>query len=182
MKKLVNTAIIAGISIAVLTGCGTPKDVSTGAANNVEKTSTTSTASQDQSTSTSSEEKHFKANVSGNFIGVNVSIAEIAIKKDKIEVGLNLKNTNSDQINWYPDQEGKIVVGDMQLSANMFMGGQIGGQIAGGVKQDGVLVFPTPNNKVLDVKSIKSLKLDLGKITSSDFTKDKQVSFEIPVK
>lgn len=128
------------------------------------------------------KEKRFKANASTEVLGVKVNIAEVVIKPDRIEVGMNLQNTNPDQVNWYPDQTGKAIVGDKQLDANMFMGDQIGGEIASGVKQNGVLVFLTNGKDKLDPTAIKEIKLDLGEITSSDFTKTEKVNLNIKVK
>lgn len=160
--------LVGGFSLVVM-GCA-PDDVDTGAPDS------------EAEAADNKDEKRFKANTSTEALGVKVTIAEVVIKPDKLEIGMNLENTNSDEVNWYPDQEGKAVIGDKQLDANMFMGGEIGGEIAGGVKQDGVLVFPTPNNFKLDHKEIKEIKLNLGEISTHDFMKTDKVEIKIPVK
>lgn len=171
MNKLYKAlGIILLGSTLLVEGCG-PDDVDTGAGS--EKV---------EAGEADGDEKRFKADASTEVLGVKVNIAEVVIKPDKLEVGMNLENTNSDQVNWYPDQEGKAIIGDRQLDANMFMGGEIGGEIAGGVKQDGVLVFPTPNNFKLDHKEIKEIKLNLGEISTHDFMKTDKVEIKIPVK
>lgn len=170
MNKLYKALGIILLGSTLLVGCG-PDDVDTGAGS--EKV---------EAGEADGDEKRFKADASTEVLGVKVNIAEVVIKPDKLEVGMNLENTNSDQVNWYPDQEGKAIIGDRQLDANMFMGGVIGGEIAGGVKQDGVLVFPTPNNFKLDHKEIKEIKLNLGEISTHDFMKTDKVEIKIPVK
>lgn len=164
---------LIGLSMLLLAGCG-PDDVDTGVKATNEQTKQEVKAEK-------ADEKRFKANASTEALGVKVNIAEVVIKPDRIEVGMNLKNTNSDQVTWWPDQEGKIVVGDKQLNANMFMGDSVGGEIAGGVKQNGVLTFLTNNNDRLDPKSVKEIKMDLGEVMSSDFMNTKKVEFEIKV-
>ena len=170
MKKFIP---IIALLVFALVGCS-PSDVDTG----VESTDSDTEAVAEKSDS----EKRFKANESSEVLGVKINIAEIVIKPDRIEVGMNLENTNSDQISWFPDQEGKAIVGDKQLNANMFMGDSIGGEVAGGVKQNGVLVFLANNKDKIDPNAIKELKLDLGEIMSGDFTKTEKVEFNIKVK
>ena len=60
--------------------------------------------------------------------------------------------------------------------------GSIGGEVEGGVKQDGVIQFLAPDGKEIDVKGIKEIKLKFGDVTTEDFMKNKDVSFTIPVK
>lgn len=171
MKKIGIAGILA-VSL-IFAGCGGPTDVDTGVGNNQAK----------QEVKADNENvKRFKANESTEALGVKVNIAEVVIKPDRIEVGMNLENTNSDQVSWYPDQEGKAVVSDKQLNANMFMGDSFAGEIAGGVKRQGVLVFVASEKDRIDPKSVKEIKLDLGEVMSSDFTKTKKVNFNIKVK
>jgi len=172
MKKGLVSAFAGVVSLSLIfSGCA-PADVDTGAGNNQVKADEADTQ----------KEKRFQANKSTEVLGVKVHIAEVVIKPDRIEVGMNLENTNPDQVTWFPDQEGKAIVEDKQLNANMFMGDQIGGEIASGVKQNGVLVFLTNGKDKLDPAAIKEFKLNLGEISSSDFTKTEKVNFEIQVK
>ena len=169
MKKTVFVGII--LLSLLLAGCGGPTDVDTGVG---EK-------QVEAEKSDSKSEKRFKADKSTEVLGVKVNIAEVVIESDRIEVGMNLENTNSDQVTWFPDQDGKAIVGDKQLNANMFMGDSIGGEIAGGVKQNGVLVFLANDKDKIDPKSVKEIKLDLGEITTHDYMKSKKVQFTLKV-
>ncbi|MED4206610.1 hypothetical protein [Neobacillus mesonae] len=115
-------------------------------------------------------------------LGLKVGLGEIKIKKDKIQVGINLENTTKKKLSFYPDQ-GSAVIGDMQIDANLFLtDGKVGGDIQGGVKQDGVIEFLAPDNKEIDVKSVKEIKLIFGDVTTDDYMNSKEVEFAIPVK
>lgn len=168
MKKLVLSLVLVGALVG-LVGCG-PDDVDTGVGEQ-----------KAEAEKPDGDEKRFKANKSTEVLGVKVNIAEVVIESDRIEVGMNLENTNSDQVTWFPDQDGKAIVGDKQLNANMFMGDSIGGEIAGGVKQNGVLVFLANDKDKIDPKSVKEIKLDLGEITTHDYMKSKKVQFTLKV-
>ncbi|TWL13345.1 hypothetical protein CHCC15075_1703 [Bacillus licheniformis] len=60
--------------------------------------------------------------------------------------------------------------------------GAVGGDVEGGVKQDGVLEFSVPEGKEIDVNSVKEVKLKFGDVTTEDFMKNQDVSFTVPVK
>lgn len=114
--------------------------------------------------------------------GMKVALGEIKISKDKLEVGINIENTTDGQLMFYPDQ-GSAVVGDMQLDANMFLtDGSIGGDVQGGVKQEGVLEFLAPEGKEIDIEAIKEIKLIFGDVVTEDFMTTKAVEFTVPVK
>lgn len=115
-------------------------------------------------------------------LGMKVALGEIKIAEDKVSVGMNIENTTGAALNFYPDQ-GQAIIGDMQLDANLFMtSGKVGGEVQGGVKQDGVIEFLAPEGKKIDVESITSIKLVFGDITTADFMQTEPVSFEVPVK
>jgi hypothetical protein len=172
MKKGLLPVFAGVLSLSlILSGCA-PTDVDTGTGSDQVKADEVVTQ----------KEKRFKANASTEVLGVKINIAEVVIKPDRIEVGMNLENTNPDLINWYPDQEGKAIVEDKQLDANMFMGDSIGGEVASGVKQNGVLVFLTNGKDTLDPKAVKEIKLDLGEISSADFTKTERATIKFQVK
>jgi hypothetical protein len=115
-------------------------------------------------------------------IGLKVALGEIKVSKDKIQVGMNVENTNDKKVSFYPDQ-GSAVVGDMQLDANMFLtDGKISGDIQGGVKQEAVIEFLAPEGKEIDVKSVQQIKLIFGEVVSEDFMNTKAVEFVVPVK
>lgn len=174
MNKLYKVlGIILVSSSLVVVGCS-PDDVDTGIDDGSKKASADKADSKDA--------KRFKANESTTVLGVKVNIAEVVIKPDQMEVGMNLENTNQDEVSWYPDQEAKAIMGDKQLNADLFSGGDMGGDIAGGVKQNGVLVFPAPEKSKLDPDSIKEIQLDLGEITSGDYSKNEKVKINLTVK
>lgn len=169
------TAIV--MSAGLLVGCA-PSDVQTGGNNDVATNSAPQTEAKKDDGS-----KKFHAGTSAEGLGLKVNIAEIKIGSDKIEVGMNIQNNNQHAMTWYPDQEATIVVGDMQLDSNMFMGsGKLGGDIEAGVKKDGVLVFPVAEGKTLDVAKVANLKLKVGEVHSPDFMQTEEISFDIPVK
>lgn len=172
MKKTALIGLVGALMI-VFAGCA-PTDVDTGADNG-------KVEADSKDSSNKANEKRFKTDTSTEALGVKVNIVEVVIKPDRLEVGMNLENTNSQQVSFYPDQ-GKAIIGDKQVNANMFMGGEIGGDIAAGVKQDGVLVFPTANDSKLDPKSIKEIKLDFGDVTSADFIKTEKATVTVKVK
>lgn len=179
MKKLL-LALLSTTLLILLGACGN-SDVSTGgSANSTEKKTD---ATKAKSTQTEDNSKTINASSQSiNAIGMKVGLGEIKISEEKIEVGININNTTSKVLNFYPDQ-GHLVIGDMQLDANMFMtSGEIGGEVQGGVKQDAVIEFTAPEGKTIDVKSVKQIKLIFGDVTSEDFMSSKGVQFNIPVK
>jgi hypothetical protein len=178
VKKWVGLVLVAGLSTGLLVGCGASPDVSTGGSNNVATTAKKADApKKDDGT------KKFTANASATEFGMKVNIADIKISADKIEVGMNIQNTGKEKMTWFPDQDAKIVVGDMQLDSNMFMeDGKLGGDIEAGVKKDGVLVFPAPDGKKLDVAKITQIKLNCGELNTPDYSDSKEIRFDIPVK
>ncbi|KYQ86009.1 MULTISPECIES: hypothetical protein [unclassified Thermoactinomyces] len=81
---------LIGLSMLLLAGCG-PDDVDTGVKATNEQTKQEVKAEK-------ADEKPFNSNASTEALGVKVNIAEVVIKPDRIEVGMNLENTNSDQV------------------------------------------------------------------------------------
>ena len=119
---------------------------------------------------------------SSEVIGLKIGLGEVKINKDKLQVGINVENTNDQAISFYPDQ-GSAVIGDLQLDANLFLtDGDIGGDIQSGVKQEGVIEFLAPEGKEIDTKNVKEIKFIFGDAITEDFTKSKPVSFTVPVK
>lgn len=172
---LLSTTLLLGL------GACASSDVSTGGSANSAEKKTTTTASK-PATTEENVKKFSGSTISADVLGMHVGLGDIKISEDKIEVGVNLKNTTDKKLSFYPDQ-GKLVVGDMQLDANMFMtSGKIGGDVEGGVKQDAVLVFPAPEGKKIDVKSISQVKLIFGDVTTADFMQNKPVELTVPVK
>lgn len=67
---------------------------------------------------------------------------------------MTLRNETNDKLTFYPDQ-GNVVVGNMQLDANMFMTeGKVSGDIQPGVEKSGVVVFTVPEGKTLSPKEV----------------------------
>lgn len=182
MKKLLISVFVLVFG-AALTACGS-SDVSTGGAGN-------STEKKESAEETSAEEKEEAPAEDGKTIdataqavdalGLKVGLGEVKIAEDKISVGINLENTKDEVLSFYPDQ-GSAVIGDMQLSANMFMtSGSVGGDIQGGVKQEGVIEFLAPEGKKIDTAAITEIKMIFGDVTSADFMNTQPVEFTLPV-
>lgn len=173
MKRFLVLFLSLGLALA-LAACGSTDDVSTGADN-----------SKDKKTEEKKDDGSKKVDASSqktDVLGMKVNLGDVKIMKDKVNVGINIENTTNKQLHFYPDQ-GKAVVGNMQLDANMFLtDGQVGGDVEGGVKQEGVLEFTVPEGKEIDVNSVKEVKLKFGDVTTEDFMKNKDVSFTVPVK
>lgn len=172
MGKMTKLLIVSSLALGSVTGCAAqPTDVQTGAKNNVEATATKQT-----------QEKRFNANFSKDFDGVKVNVAEIVIKEDRVEVGINYQNNRSKKINWFPDQ-GQLLIGDMQLNVDILtQTGLTTGEIVPGAKSEGVLTFIPPAEKKIDISKVKELKFHLGEIISEDFMSQTKVDFTIPVK
>ena len=150
-----------------------------------DSTPATMTPQQDttqQAAPTPSDVKDFNAAVSQTVNGLNINIAEVKIEKDKVSIGMNVTNPTQQKLTFYPDQ-GSIVIGDMQLEANMFMGtGDVSGDVNAGVKRDGVIVFTVPEGKQLDIASVKEIKLNFGNVYNDSTYKSQEANISVPVK
>jgi hypothetical protein len=170
VKILGTVAIVSALAV----GCNAaPTDVETGGGNSMETKA-----------EASANVKSFKANVTKEFMGVKVGVAEVKIKPDRVEVGMHYENKSGQSVNWYPDQEAKAVIGDMQLDSNLFIddAGLTVGDISDGVKSDGVFTFRPAGNKKIDPDKVKEIKLNFGEMNSGDFTKTEKVEFTVKVK
>jgi hypothetical protein len=177
MKKSVKMFGIAGLIAAIAVGCSSPS-VETGGRNQVEAGGSEAKVEQEKAPG-----KRFKSDVSGEFLGLNINVAEVAISPDKVEVGINFENKASDKVSWYPDLEAKAVIGDMQLEGDpLHDSGLTTGDIANGVKSDGSFAFIPAGDKKIDVKKVKEIKLRLGEVTSGNFTQTKNIELTVPVK
>lgn len=168
--------------LLVLGACGN-SGISTGSdGNSVEKeTESTESTETTEATQVDTGKTIDASGESADVLGMKVGLGEIKILEEKISVGINLENTASDALTFYPDQ-GKAVIGDMQLEANMFFTeGQVGGDVQSGIKQDGVIEFLAPEGKTIDVEAIKEVKLLFGDINTSDYMQSKPVEFTVPV-
>ena len=149
-----------------------------------EKPSTGTDGGKSTSTeeSTSTDTKKIDAtNQVVDAAGLKVALGEVKISKDKIQVGINLENTTSNSISFYPDQ-GSAVVGNMQLDANMFLtDGDVSGDIQGGVLKEGVVEFLAPDGKEIDVASLTEIKFVFGDAFDSVTYDSKEVTFTVPV-
>jgi hypothetical protein len=182
-----NTAFKTSIKIALtsialtsaLAACSPPADVKTGGSNSV---AASAPAAENKAAENKDESgKKFTAGVSTEVLGVKINVADVSIKGTEVNVGLNYEATKP--VHWYPDQEAKLQIGDMQLDVNMLMNtGLNNGDIGAGVKSDGVLQFMPPGGKTIDINKVKELKLYLGEIVSEDFMSTKKVEITIPVK
>lgn len=185
MKKFFKFGCLSVIALVVLVVAiaalgGEEEKVSTGTKTEsepkAEETATTETAAKEDGTKLVDASAQL-----ADAIGLKVGLGEIKISKDKIQVGVNLENTNTDAVNFYPDQ-GSAVIGDMQLNANLFLtDGDIGGEIQGGVKQEGIIEFLAPEGKEIDVATVTEVKLVFGDVVSADFMNTQAVEFVVPV-
>ncbi|HWO95762.1 MAG TPA: hypothetical protein VNM45_05390 [Bacillus sp. (in: firmicutes)] len=86
------------------------------------------------------------------------------LKKNKVVVGMTVKNTTKDKLSFFPDQ-GNVVIGNLQLDADLFNGkGNVGGDIQAGVSKSGVVEYAVPDGKSLDVDKVKEVQLHFGDI------------------
>lgn len=164
----------------MLGACG-ESDVSTGGeGNSAEKKE--DTEKKEEAKKDDGSKKIDASDNSAEVLGMKIALGEIKIAEDKVSVGMNLENTTDSVLNFFPDQ-GQAVVGDMQLDANLFMtSGSIGGEVQGGVKQDGVIEFLAPDGKKIDVEAIETIKLIFGDVTTEDFMQSEPANFEVTVK
>ena len=110
-RKLL-VGLLIGLLIVTLTGCGEPSGVKTGAESDSAKSEAQS--KPEENTKKVAVNKEFSVN------GLKITIGEVQVEKERILVGMTIKNETSDKLTFYPDQ-GSAVVGSMQLDANMFM-------------------------------------------------------------
>jgi len=146
-----------------LAACGSAENVYTGS-------DSAKAESSEKEKTTESEDTSKKIDVSDQSMtaaGLKVGLGDIKILEDKIQVGINVENTNSDAVSFYPDMD-SAVIGDMQVDANMVMtDGDISGDILGG--------------KTIDPASVKEIKLILGDVTSADYLTTEPVEFTVTV-
>jgi hypothetical protein len=177
MKKLL--VLLSVLSMFLLGACS-ESDVSTGGEGN-----STEKKTESKEKAKPKEDSGKKVDASSQSVeaaGMKVALGEVKITKDKISVGINLENTTDKVLSFYPDQ-GSSVIGDMQLAANMFLtDGTVGGDVQGGVKQEGVLEFLPPEGKTIDVDAVKEIKLLFGDVMTEDFMTTEKVEFVVPVK
>ncbi|MGN4124193.1 hypothetical protein ACMGD3_04070 [Lysinibacillus sphaericus] len=169
--------ILLIVLIIALAMCSAGEDdkPSTGASG--EKVETSS----DKKESTDGSKKVDASSQNVDALGLKVGLGEIKITKSKIQVGVNVHNTTDNKVTFYPDQ-GSLVVGDMQLDANMFLtDGDVSGDIQGGVKKEAVLEFLAPDGKEIDVASIKEIKLMFGNVFDDKSFETQDVTFTVPV-
>lgn len=144
-------------------------------------TGTTTNSSNNKSVDDGSK-KVDASNQTADAVGLKVSLGEVKILKDKVQVGINVENTKDSLVTFYPDQ-GSAVIGDMQLEANMFLtDGDVSGDIQGGVKKEAVLEFLVPEGKEIDVKDVKEIKFMFGDVFDDKSFDTKDVTFTVQVK
>ena len=184
-RGIYTIASIIVFIIGVTTIHPSSEPVSTTPTQTNDSTPATTTPQQDttkQADPTPSDVKDFNAAVSQTVNGLNINIAEIKIEKDKVSIGMNVTNPTQQKLTFYPDQ-GSIVIGDMQLEANMFMGtGDVSGDVNAGVKRDRVIVFTVPEGKQLDIASVKEIKLNFGNVYNDSTYKSQEANISVPVK
>jgi hypothetical protein len=186
MKKLFKFGCLSIIGLVVLVvvialaSGGEDEKVSTGA----KTESKTNETPKETSKETPKDDGSKKIDASAqqvDALGLKVGLGELKLTKDKMQVGINIENTTGKKLSFYPDQ-GSAVIGDMQLDANLFLtDGDVGGDIQGGVKQDGVIEFLAPKGKEIDVKNVKEVKLIFGDVVTDDYMNSQNVEFVVSV-
>lgn len=188
MRKVALLAALTAISLS-LTACGESSSVSTeenkpATTQQTQEQGQTSTQ-QDQVSPTEQNDDTKKVSISKDFRvnGLDISLGEAGIKSDGISLGMTIRNTTKNKLTFYPDQ-GNIVVGNMQLEANMFLNdGDVSGEIQPGVEKSGIITFKVPDGKTLDPNEITSIQLHLGNIMnhktfeSKEFDQALQVNY-----
>jgi hypothetical protein len=175
MKKLL--MVLSASAIMVLGACS-ESDVSTGGSGNTTEKKLEAKETKKEDTGKTIDATNQKVEAAG----MKVGLGEVKVTADKISVGINLENTTDKALSFYPDQ-GKMVIGDMQLDANMFMtSGSVGGDVQSGVKQEGVIEFLAPEGKKIDVKTVKQIKLVFGDVVTEDYMTTEPVNFTVEVK
>jgi hypothetical protein len=170
-------ALIVLIIIIAIFSSGNDDKVSTGS-----KTESSTTNKKSETPKDDGSKKVDASNQNVTAEGLKVGLGEIKILDSKIQVGINVENTKSNKVTFYPDQ-GSAVIGNMQLDANLFLtDGDISGDIQGGVKKEAVLEFLAPDGKKIDVKNVKEIKLMFGDVYDDKTMNTKDVSFTVPVK
>ena len=114
--------------------------------------------------------------------GLAINLGEVKITEDGVQIGLNINNTGASSVTFYPDQ-GSVVVGSLQMEANMFLGeGDVSGEIMAGVQKEGVVEFLVPDDKSLDVESIDELTFYFGNVFDEETIEATEATFNVPVK
>jgi hypothetical protein len=167
MNKIAKLFGIALLSGSLLVGCSmADKDVSTG----------TDEANAEESSDAASVPKTVKVNKTVEAMGVKLTVGEIKLKQDEIQVGVSLHNTSSDTRNILLDMDTKLIVdGETQVTPNPFMGDTLDNEMAGGIKQSAVMVFPTKDKDSLNPSKVKKLEIRFPSVSSSDFTSEKKI-------
>lgn len=156
--KTIISVLVLTLFIFLALGSGDSSDVDRGDGDNA--TEVDSSKKTDNDKDKISIQKDYTVN------GLKITIGEIELHKDKVVVGITLKNKTENTLSFYPDQ-GNAVMGSMQLEGNMFMTeGDISGDIHGGVTKSGVLFFTAPEDKELPKE--KSITLHLGDVYDED--------------
>lgn len=158
-KKIIY-ALLIGLLMVSLIGCGEPSGVGTGVESDADKSAAQSSSAEDSKKSAIN--KDFSVN------GLKITIGEVQIEKDRILVGMNINNESNNKLSFYPDQ-GSVVVGNIQLEGNLLMTeGDISGDFHPGVEKSGVAVFDIPEGKTLNPKEITEIVLHAGDVFNDE--------------
>lgn len=161
--RRVATSLLIMLAL-ILSACGgAPQSADTGSSSGDKPAATESGGGQEQAANEARHQvnKEFEVN------GLKVKIGEVVVQKDRVIVGMTINNPGKNAISFYPDMEGSVVIGDMQLDANpFFTEGKVSGEIQSGVKQEGVVHFLAPEGKELTPAEVKEIKLNLGEVVN----------------
>lgn len=153
-KWIAGSMVVAALALAACGGAPSSADTGSGS----------EPAASEQGGGQQSGEARHQIGKTYEVGGLKVTIGEIVVQKDRVIVGMTLENTADHTLSFFPDQ-GHVVVGNMQLEANPFMTeGEVSGEIAAGVKKEGVVHFLAPEGKSLDPAQVKEVRLNLGDV------------------
>ena len=163
LKKVSTLSIVSTIVLILFVllaaGSGGSSDVDRGSDSVQTATDSGQKSSKDNSIKHSIM-KEYTAN------GLKIIIGEVEVRRDRLLVGITVKNESSDTISFYPDQ-GSIVMGSMKINANMFFTeGSVSGEIRPGVEKSAVIHFLAPESK--DLPDEKTITLYLGDVYNFD--------------
>lgn len=156
-KWIAGSMVVAALALAACGGAPSSADTGSGSS----QPAASEGGQQQAGEARHAINKEFEVN------GLKITIGEVVVQKDRVIVGMTVNNPGKNAISFYPDMEGSVVIGDMQLDANpFFTEGKVSGEIQSGVKQEGVVHFLAPEGKELTPAEVKEIKLNLGEVVN----------------
>ncbi len=101
---------------------------------------------------------------------LNITLADITVKKTRVKIGIAVKNQSSHVLDFFPEQEGSIVINGIKISADPSeTQGDISGTFQPGTEKSGELVFLVPTGKTLSPEKIAQVQVHLGDVSDETF-------------